>query len=42
MTRQWLYSDTKQEYYSGKRVNWKMWTGNQGENGNVRSVTPEE
>ena len=25
-----VYSDTAQEYYSGNRVNWNMWTGNQG------------
>ena len=25
-----VYSDMAQEYYSGNRVNWNMWTGNQG------------
>ena len=30
MHEQWLFSNTEQEYYSGKRVNWKMWTGNHG------------
>ena len=27
---QWRYSDMEQEYYSGKRVNWKAWIGYQG------------
>ena len=30
MHGQSLYSDMEQEYYSGKRVNFKMWAGNQG------------
>ena len=38
----WWYSNTEQEYYSGKRVNLRMGIGNQGNSDNVWSITSEE